>query len=160
MSKCRAMFVLAVGIVVAPFSRAEGMCGAAEKVIFNCELQKATASLCESFDSVLSYRNGTSSKMILEVSDSGSLREKVFYFSNTPYAGGGESHVRFSRGGYTYYMYDKTVKTDDGPVSSAGVVVYQNDKKMGNLICNNDASIRQAGYRDIAREEYKDIDSK
>jgi hypothetical protein len=140
---------------------AEGMCKAQETVILNCELQKSISSLCENKDTgVLSYRNGFANKIKLEISDEDSREGEVFYFSNTPYAGGGEAHIRFSRIGYTYYLYDKTIKTDDGPSFSAGIVVYKAERKISNLICENDTSIRQNAYDHITKESYRSIGSK
>jgi hypothetical protein len=141
--------------------RAEGMCKDSETVIFNCEMPKSVSSLCESKDTeILSYRNGVGRKINLELTDSGILKGKIFYFSNTPYAGGGEAHIRFSRSGFTYYLYDKSVKTDDGPTFSAGIVVYRGGRKISNLICSNDASIRRYAYDDITKERYRSIGSK
>ncbi|RKT13439.1 hypothetical protein B0G69_6589 [Paraburkholderia sp. RAU2J] len=154
------VFLLAIIFNSTTTAHAEGMCGAKEEAVFNCELDRTTASLCEMKDTgVLTYRNGTMKKIDIEVSDSGSNKGNVFYFSNVPYAGGDEAHIRFSRAGYTYYFYDKTVKTDDGPEFSAGIIVYRGNKKISRKICSNDASIRQAAYSDITKEGYKNIES-
>ena len=142
-------------------AHAEGMCRVDEKVLFNCDLNKTRASLCQSSDkTTLTYRNGTKQKLDMELSDAGSQHGNIFYFSNVPYAGGGEAHVRFSRDNYTYYLYDKTVRAADGPSFSAGIVVFKGSKKISNPVCTNDASIHQEAYQDIRKEEYRDIDSR
>ncbi|WP_156966970.1 hypothetical protein [Paraburkholderia ferrariae] len=139
--------------------RAEGMCNADEAVIFNCELKKTTASLCRSKkDNVLTYRDGGRAGYRLVLSDAG--KSNLFFFSNIPYAGGGEGHIRFSNNDYNYYIYDKTVKTDEGPIFSAGIVIYHNDLKIANMMCNNDASIRRDAYQNFPRENYKNIGAK
>ncbi|MDR6419619.1 hypothetical protein J2801_001870 [Paraburkholderia phenoliruptrix] len=149
-------FVFAIGLVVA--AHAEGLCKSEEAAIFNCELPKSISSLCRSSDaSVLTYRNGIKGRLNLEISDGGGERGRVFYFSNIPYSGGGEAHIRFSRSGYTYFIYDKTIKSDDGAISSAGLVVYKGDKKISNLVCGNDASIREVAYHAITKETYRSI---
>lgn len=161
MKKIKAIAISLVNLLAISCAHAEGMCNAQETAIFNCELQKSIASFCEAKDAgVLSYRNGVANKINLEISDSDARRGKVFYFSNTPYAGGGEAHIRFWRAGYTYYLYDKTIKTNDGPIFSAGIVVYKGERKVSNLVCGNDASIRQNAYHDIAKESYRNIGSK
>lgn len=140
---------------------AAGMCKKNETVIFNCDLKKSVSSLCKmEKNGTLAYRNGAEEKNDLEVSGDGPDQHSVFYFSNIAYAGGGEAHIRFSRGGYSYYLYDKTVKADEGVNFSAGIVVYRGNKKISNVICQNDASIHQQAYTDIAKEVYKNIDSK
>lgn len=147
------------GIFFSAGARAEGMCNVNEVAIFNCELKKNTASLCKSKDrDVVTYRNGNRKMIKLVLSDNG--EGNVFFFSNVPYAGGGESHVRFSINNYSYYLYDKTVKTDSGPIFSAGIVVYRRADKISNLLCNNNASIRQYAYQNLARDNYRNIDAK
>jgi hypothetical protein len=108
----------------------------------------------------LVYRYGSMKKVDLEVSDAALNKSPTFYFSNVPYSGGGEAHIRFSTAKYAYYLYDKTVKTDDGPQVSAGVVVYRNDKKVDHKVCENDASIGQTAYDEMPKEAYRDIGSK
>jgi hypothetical protein len=139
---------------------AEGLCEAGETVVFNCELPKSVSSLClAGRNGVLTYRNGGEGKLNLKISDEGQGKGKIFYFSNIPYAGGGEAHIRFSRSDYTYYLYDKITKTDDGPTSSAGVVIYRDQVKVANLMCGNDASIRESAYSEITKEAYRSIGS-
>jgi hypothetical protein len=161
LKKIKFIIVSLASLAATSNGHAEGMCKDRETVVFNCEMQKSVSSMCESKDTgVLSYRNGVASKIHLEISDSGVRKGPIFYFSNIPYAGGGEAHIRFSRSRYTYYLYDKTVKTDGGPAFSAGIVVYRGERKISNLICKNDASIRNNAYDDIAKESYREIGSR
>ncbi|WP_175946515.1 hypothetical protein [Burkholderia pyrrocinia] len=162
MNACRAASVAIISLELTVSAHAEGLCAAKETAIFNCELRKSVSSLCQSKENgILTYRNGLDGKINLQTSDNseGKNENDVFYFSNRPYAGGGEAHIRFSRLGYTYYLYDKTVKTDEGPTFSAGVVVYKGKKKISNLVCDNDASIRADAYQSIVRESYRAIDA-
>jgi hypothetical protein len=161
MKKIQFIIALSINLFFISSAHAEGMCREGEAAIFNCEMQRSISSLCESKDSsVVSYRNGIGEKVNIEISSDGANERKVFYFSNTPYAGGGEAHIRFSQSGYTYYLYDKTIKSNDGPEFSAGIVVYRGERKISNLICNNDASIRQSAYHDIDKENYRSIGAK
>jgi hypothetical protein len=156
--KNKAYFISLANFLAISCAYAEGLCKERETAIFNCELQKSTSSMCESNDTgVLFYRNGVVNQIDLEFSDNGARKGKIFYFSNAPYAGGGEAHIRFSRSGYTYYLYDKTVRTGEGPTFSAGVVVYKRTQKISNLICGNDASIHQNAYHSITKERYRSI---
>jgi hypothetical protein len=158
----RVVIALAIPVFIGETAHAEGMCKQEEQVVFNCDLKKSTASLClDKKNSTFVYRNGTRDKLSLEVPTAGKESDaSPFHFSNVPYAGGGEAHVRFARGDYDYFLYDKTVKTDDGPENSAGIVVFQRGKKVANLTCNNDASIHQEAYEQLAKETYRDIGAK
>lgn len=161
MNEIKIVLILLINLAAISSVHSEGMCKDSETVIFNCEMPKSVSSLCESKGAdTLSYRNGIGGKINLELSDSDIPKEQIFYFSNTPYAGGGEAHIRFSRSGFTYYLYDKSVKTEDGPTFSAGIVVYRGERKISNLICSNDASIRRNAYDDITKESYRSIGSK
>ncbi|KAB0640111.1 hypothetical protein [Burkholderia stagnalis] len=160
MNVYRAVAVAILSLAPMVAAHAEGMCTEKEVVIFNCELEKTIASLCQSTESgTLTYRNGNGGKIGLQISDSKRIK-KVFYFSNIPYAGGGEAHIGFSRLGYTYYLYDKTIRSDEGSTFSAGIVVYRGEKKISNISCNNNASIRERAYQEIAREKYRSIDAR
>ena len=160
MNACRAVSVVIISLALTMSVHAEGLCAAKETAIFNCEIRKSISSLCQSKENgILTYRNGFDGKISLQISGNNESKRDVFYFSSRPYAGGGETHIRFSRLGYTYYLYDKTVKTDEGPTFSAGIVVYKGEKKISNLVCDNDASIRADAYQSIARESYRAIDA-
>ncbi|MBR8292792.1 hypothetical protein KDW63_01235 [Burkholderia cenocepacia] len=155
----RTVPIVVVNFAMAIAAHAEGLCTVEETVVFNCELEKSISSLCQTKGSgVLVYRNGNDGKINLEIYGGNGVGRDVFYFSNTSYAGGGEAHIRFSRFGYAYYLYDRTIKTEGGPTFSAGIVVYKGRKRISNLMCNNDASIREEAYREIAREKYRPID--
>ncbi|MCC8392454.1 hypothetical protein LJ656_07625 [Paraburkholderia sp. MMS20-SJTR3] len=159
MNVCRAVLAAIISLVAPVAAHAEGLCTAKETAIFNCELEKSISSLCQSTENgALTYRNGSDGNINLQISHSSGITKDIFYFSNARYAGGGEAHIRFSRQGYTYYLYDKTIKTEEGPTFFAGIVVYKGRKKISNRVCNNDASIREKAYQGIVREEYESID--
>ncbi|HEX7910849.1 MAG TPA: hypothetical protein VF534_22555 [Paraburkholderia sp.] len=161
MRRLNIIAALIINFTVAIIAHAEGMCKSGELTIFNCELSKSISSLCQSANSeILTYRSGIDGRVNLEISDHNNNNVAVFYFSNTPYAGGGESRIRFANREYTYYLYDKTVKTDGGPTFSAGIVIYKRRNRIFNLVCNNDASIREGAYQSIGRENYHSIGEK
>jgi hypothetical protein len=151
------VMALVVGFDVTSVVRAEGLCIPRETVIFNCEMEKYTASLCQSIgERTLTYRSGAGGRLAMELSDAGK-KKPVFFLSSIPYAGGAENHIRFSRSSYTYYFYDKTIKTSEGPEFSAGIVIYKDQRRISDLSCRNDASIYAAGYESITKESYRSI---
>lgn len=148
-------------LLAANADASESMCGSRESVIFNCDLGRSVASLCMSRISGLSvYRKGTSKKLELVLNERRNGRGALFFLSNTQYAGGYESHIRFSNDNVTYILYDKSVKTDDGPEASAGIVIYEKGRKLANLVCENDASISAATYEVMRKEGYTAIKEK
>lgn len=156
----RTVSMTIITLLIGMAAHAEGLCTVEETAIFNCELEKSTSSFCQSNkNGALTYRNGSFERINLKISDNGG-GGNVFYFSSVPYAGGGEAHIRFSHLGFTYYLYDKTVKADEGPEFSAGIVVYNGERKISNLSCNNDASIRERAYQYITREKFRSIDAR
>lgn len=106
---------------------------------------------------MLTYRAAAKGKLQLQISETKKNKGKLFFFSSTPYAGGGEAHIRFVNAGYTYYLYDRAVKGEGGPIFSSGVAIYRDGEKISNPTCENDASIHQSAYENMTREPYLDI---
>lgn len=104
------------------------------------------------------YRYGTDRKIELTYPSINKGTEKYFFLSNRPYAGGGETHIRFTNNKYTYYLYDKNVKDGEGLNSTAGLYIFLDKKKLSKLQCANDASIRSPAYDNLSNEGYIDID--
>jgi hypothetical protein len=139
----------------------ENMCIGGESELFNCDLGRSAASLCMSRTSgLLVYRKGAPKKLELVLSERRYGGGTLFLLSNTQYAGGYESHIRFSNRSVTYLLYDKSVKTDGGPEASAGIVVYEKGQKLANLICENDASFSAKAYEAMRTEDYQPIKAK
>ncbi|WP_423394960.1 hypothetical protein [Burkholderia sp. LMG 21824] len=142
-------------------ARAEGLCATKEVAIFNCELEKSVSSLCKSKESgALIYRSGVDGKVGLRIPGGKEDARDFFFLSYAPYAGGGETHIRFYWLGYTYYLYDKVTKVDDGPALYSGIVMYKGKERISNISCENDASIRAIAYQSIARETYRSISTR
>ncbi|MDR6497496.1 hypothetical protein J2785_000638 [Burkholderia ambifaria] len=153
-------FVAASIIGLAPMvvAHAEGLCTKKEVTIFNCELEKSVSSLCQSKESeTLIYRSGVDGKVGLRIQGGKKDARDFFFLSYAPYAGGGETHIRFYWLGYTYYLYDKVIKVDGDPMLYSGIVMYKGKEKISNISCENDASIRAIAYQSIARETYRSI---
>lgn len=142
-------------------SQAANQCSKNESVIFDCITEHSRVSLCESKkDEALVYRATSHGIIRLQVSEPSENKGNIFFLSSTPYAGGGESHIRFTNADHTYYLYEKNVKSDDGPIFSSGIVIYHHTNRIFDLNCKNNASIHQEAYTRIAPEPYIDIQSK
>lgn len=138
---------------------AEGACAYGEMSVFDCELGNAKASLCMSSETGLpGYRNVSMRGKFFSISEKKHSEKLIFFISNVPYAGGYETHIRFDNRNYTYFIYHRSIKTDDGPISSAGIVVYRGQERIASDVCQNDSSIRALAYDRLPREDYRDID--
>ncbi|WP_162067749.1 hypothetical protein [Burkholderia sp. THE68] len=155
MKKSLVMLAVMIQFLCFDVALAEGLCLYKEREIFNCEFSQSMSSLCESSDGSIIYRSGEKNKIKLEISNR--RKENFFYLSSRPLVGGGETHVRFNNGEYTYYMFDRMSVTKDGSDSSAGVIAFKNGRIIFNRTCANDASVRQRGYQILPREDFNDI---
>ena len=54
----------------------------------------------------------------------------------------------------------KQSKQTRGLYFSCSIVIYKKENKISNLVCNNDASIRENAYQFIAKEVYRFIGAK
>ena len=61
----------------------------------------------------------------------------VFKFSRRGYAGGGEYHITFKNGPYTYVMYDKNTTSDNRSLPNiiSGIVVLNGEKVISKRLC-------------------------
>lgn len=78
----------------------------------------------------------------------------VFGFSRRGFAGGGEYHVTFHNGPYTYIVWDKTTVADNQslPDFKSGVIVLQGGKLVANRRCKDE---REAHISTSARTYMK-----
>jgi hypothetical protein len=89
MKKIEVIVISLVNFIAISCAHAEGMCREGETIIFDCELQKSISSLCESKDAgVLSYRNGVTNKINLEISDGHAGKSKGLLFFQYSICGG------------------------------------------------------------------------
>ncbi|RJF99466.1 hypothetical protein D3871_13725 [Noviherbaspirillum saxi] len=90
----------------------------------------------------------------------------MFLTSSTAYAGGGETHLRFSVPPYDYVVYDRTtskIRAENGeraPEFSAGLVVKKNGHIVRRLRCTDSASanIAELAYDALATEDFKSLE--
>ncbi|WP_176058222.1 hypothetical protein [Paraburkholderia sp. BCC1876] len=139
--------------------RASEFCQPNEEVAFNCMHSHKIAELCYSKDTnSFIYRFRSRNKVYLAYPEKTSGSAGEFLVSSRPYPGGGEGHVKFSREGYTYYIYDRNRTTRQSLETNAGVIAEKEGRRVENFRCTNDASIHASAYENLREEDYRGID--
>ncbi len=114
------------------------LCMAGETRIFSCPLGAKQVSVCGAGKQAV-YRYGRPGKIEL-VSRSMTLAEQG-------YSGGGETQIQVTNNGYSYILFDRTVRTGFGPdgrhdpAFSSGLLVRRGGRILSSKRCGNDASI-------------------
>jgi hypothetical protein len=93
------------------------LCTSSERVLFSCRMEEKSAALCASADlgrttGYVQYRFGTAQKLDMQYPKEKEPPESNFFISSIAYSGGGEVRVRFLRQNVSYYLYERTVKTN------------------------------------------------
>jgi hypothetical protein len=135
-------------------------CQTSEEQVFLCHAKEKTAAICYAKSSGLfTYRFFRGEKLeMIYPSDSATSGRDAFRFSSTPYSGGGEAHIRFRVGDYTYLIYDRNFRQPDGGLDSAnGVAVRMGSNTVAHLRCDNDASIAQQAYNFMPKESFEEL---
>lgn len=154
------MLIIANGLAYAKNIPNQGLCSANEANLFNCELKNKNASLCINKQTrLIQYRFGTRLKKDLLYPQAPEKNEHIFKLSTTPYPGGGENRIRFTNGVYSYFLYDITKTQRDtsslNSIQTAGIAVYEKNKKIANLKCeNSETSISPLAFEILQREEF------
>lgn len=158
--------MLCYGTAFAAQSMEPTLCTPDENILFQCTLKTKLLSLCASKDfapdrGTLQYRFGTSKKLDLVYPATPQAAAGHFFFSSTPYSGGGEAHIRFETAGYEYFLFDKVIRTSfngpNNPEFTAGVVT-RHEGKTSMRECSNAASgIHANAYEAIPGETYDDL---
>ncbi|RZU02635.1 hypothetical protein [Rivibacter subsaxonicus] len=135
------------------------LCSADEEVVFGCTLGRRMVSLCASpgpAPQKLQYRTGMPGKLELVVPPAPEPAAGTFIHSSTGYSGGGEARLRFRNGNWDYWLFDRTLRGEQGPVFSSGVVVRRTGQRHGKeLKCVEEAGF---GAFDGERFEREDFD--
>lgn len=141
------------------------LCKAGETVIFQCGAGRRTIALCGSAASAgaktVEYRFGTPAKLeLVHSSRAGGMVQ-----AGVGYSGGGASQVRFDRGGYSYIVYSRMVRTGfkdtNNPAFDAGVVVRKPGSRDLKILCTApaDAALDSRAARSYLPEAtFVDID--
>jgi hypothetical protein len=135
------LIVAAACCFVAPFASAASLCAADEPVVFACHVGTKLVSLCRASGDrgMLSYRFGRPDGIELSYPEPGRQASAAFTVKSTPLVGGGETTVAFQRGGYTYTVYSKVGRGQDGstPEFEDGVLVARRGKVLSRMRCED-----------------------
>lgn len=127
---------------------AESLCLADEPVVFACSVEGKIVSLCRSASAGqgLSYRFGRPAAIELRYPQPGQRARPAFTVKTEPLIGGGITRVAFQRGGYTYTVYSRMGRTEDGatPEFEDGITVERRGKLLRHLRCEDGG----AGFRE------------
>lgn len=129
------------GLAPSPAPAAESLCAAGEPVVFACRVGGKLVSLCRPPDDrgMLSYRFGTPEALELSYPEPGRQASAAFTVKSVPLVGGGETTVAFRRGAYTYTVYSRVGRGEDGttPEFEDGVIVARRGKVLRRMRCED-----------------------
>lgn len=140
---CGALAAITVSTAKASASRPKtvtpaSLCTPDETPLFSCAIKLKQVSVCGSGSQAI-YRFGQPGKIELSSRD--------LTIASHGYSGGGETQIAATNKGYTYIVYDKTMRTgfdQDGrnaPVSTSGLFIRSGGKTLASKLCDDDAPI-------------------
>ena len=147
-SKVKVLDVKALGANGATQGKQSSFCTPMEQLVFSCRTGAKLVSVCASKDAsrtkgYMQYRFGkpdSSEPLEMILPEAQILPSKSATGDNVPYAGGGASWLRFSKGGYSYTVYSGIGRW--GPNGETqeknGLLVERSGKRIANLKCNNE----------------------
>lgn len=114
-------------------------CASQEKIIFSCSVGKKIVSVCASSLSpdrgTLQYRFGPKGAPELLYPNPATHPKTIAKAGSQPYSGGGASHLRFIKEGYSYIVYAGIGKGWE----KEGLVVEKEGKLVSHFECKNRA---------------------
>lgn len=135
------LFIAAACCAAAPLAAAESLCAAGEPVVFACHVGSKLVSLCRPTGDrgMLSYRFGRPDGLELRYPEPGRQASAAFTVKSVPLIGGGETTVAFQRGAYTYTVYSRVARGEDGlsPQFEDGVIVARRGKVLSRMRCED-----------------------
>ena len=147
-TKAKVLDVKASGATGVPQGKQNSFCTPMEQVVFSCRTGAKLVSVCASKDAsrskgYMQYRFGkpdSTEPLEMILPEAQVLPSKSATGDNVPYAGGGASWLRFSKGGYSYTVYSGIGRW--GPKGETqeknGLLVVRSGKQVANLKCNNE----------------------
>lgn len=133
--------IVAASCCCAAPARAASLCAPNEPVVFACHVGSKLVSLCRPAGDrgMLSYRYGGPEKLELSYPEPGRHAGAAFTVKSAPLVGGGETTVAFRRGAYTYTVYSKVAREEDGttPAFEDGVIVARRGKVVSKMRCED-----------------------
>lgn len=121
------------------------LCAVGEQVIFSCGVGRKMVSVCGGRATAphAQYRFGSPGD--IELAFPGPADQSRLTYAREAYSGGGALRILFTRGGYDYTVYSRTVRTGFGrrgnnPQFSDGVMVSRGGRLVSNLGCTTPVS--------------------
>lgn len=141
------------------------LCLANERVAFTCTAGTKLISLCAS-GKVLRYRYGKPGKpdITYPAQALNTPARDAFWFSSTPYAGGGEARVRFTNSAWEYILYSAMTAGEwhsDGTRDHRqydGVLVRRDGVNKSNIRCTRSPDVDLSPLGEILTREDFDYD--
>jgi hypothetical protein len=122
------------------------MCTKGEVTVFECRIGKKKVSACAggvgSSSKFVQYRYGAERKTELKLPKNSHVRNSFVNFSRAIYSGGGETQIRFSRGEYSYIIYDRVQRSNfsigkgNDPKFDSGIIIVKGKTVLSNRQCN------------------------
>jgi hypothetical protein len=135
------LLIAAACCAAAPPAAAESLCAADEPVVFACHVGSKLVSLCRPTGDrgMLSYRFGRPDGLELSYPEPDRQASAAFTVKSVPLIGGGETTVAFQRGAYTYTVYSRVARGEDGttPQFEDGVIVERRGKVLSRMRCED-----------------------
>lgn len=149
-AKAAVLAALAAPLLVAPGRGAEAapaptprgsLCAVGEAVIFHCGIGRKMVSVCGGRATAphAQYRFGTPGD--IELAFPGPGEQSRLVYEREAYSGGGALRIMFTRGGYDYAVYSRTVRTGfngrNNPQFSDGVMVSRGGRLVSDRACTS-----------------------
>lgn len=140
-------------------------CHSEERSVFSCRLEDSekVISLCVSQDfssdqGYLQYRFGPIGDVELAYPEDQQNTQEMFLWQSIGYSGGWDTRVQFSKGGYTYRVYDRAIKVSMSEKElHGGIIILDGETVVAQLPC--DASTLGPAYFNTLNDLYEKIPS-
>lgn len=124
-------------------------------IMFHCQIDKEWIDLFFDIDRIAHYVH--SKNNVIDLALDNRKNANFFQMSFTGLSGGGQAHIKFTNGGYDYYLYDITAHSGDYPTFKSGVAVLKDGVVLSNRECMNGATILSDAYERLPEFEQDPI---
>jgi hypothetical protein len=149
-----------------PAPVAPSLCEPNETVLFNCQVRTGTGSLCATKklatqSAQILYRFGSRRCLQMTFPTNSDTTNRSISASYMQIPGGGESHVTFTRGGYSYVLYDAMYNVegnhqgDRKKLMRTGIAVLRGRTIISDRACTNDAIMDWSVHEVLPTEEFQ-----
>jgi hypothetical protein len=162
---------LAIGINVP--SRAQmvpsvvtSLCEPQETVLFNCQVRTGIGSLCATKKTATRsaqtfYRFGSRRRLQMTFPTSNDATNPSISASYVDIPGGGQSHVTFTRGGYSYVLYDAMYNVEGKKDSESrklmrtGIAILRGRTVISDRACIGDTKMDWSVHELLPTEQFQ-----